>query len=207
MLLLLAYCIIAFTFFILKSFGRLFQGFCLVDSYSLMKMSEEIREVKVAQRGVGLGGSLRVRREKRVCDQGGDEGVTVLDAITCAKQTDSRVHVDRTIPQGTSPGDFAVAVPCCWRLKCKPCGGLVDLRAFALSTIRGIVFVNTCSLSARSRSLSRKVANSANKLGSCTSSSGSRLMLNKAKRFFSRHESNREIPISLFQRVNSQFYL
>lgn len=68
-------------------------------------------------------------------------------------------------------------LPCCWRLKCKPCGGLQDLRAFALSTIRGIVFIKIWSRSVKSRSVSRNVANPENNSGSCTSSSGSRLML------------------------------
>lgn len=38
------------------------------SDYSLVKMSEEVGEVEVAQRGVGLGGSLRIRREERVRD-------------------------------------------------------------------------------------------------------------------------------------------
>lgn len=168
-------------------------------------MSKEVGEVEVAQRGMCLRGSLRIRREERIRDQGRDESVTILHAITYVKETDSRIHVDRIISQGTWPENIAMAVPCCWRLKCKPCGGLVDRRAFALSTIRGIILVNTCSLSAMSRSLSRKFANSANKLGSCTSSSGSRLMLNKPKRSLFRYGSDRVRFVSLFHTVNLQF--
>ena len=46
-------------------------------------MSEEICKIEIAQRGMRFRGSLRVRRKERVCDSGGDESVTVFDAITC----------------------------------------------------------------------------------------------------------------------------
>lgn len=54
-------------------------------NHSLVEVSEEIGEIEIAQRRVGFGGSLRVCREECVRDQGGDEGVTVLDAVACRK--------------------------------------------------------------------------------------------------------------------------
>jgi len=59
--------------------------FVALGSHSLVEMSEEVCKVEIAQRRMGLRGSLRVRREKRVRDQGGDEGVTVLDAVACVR--------------------------------------------------------------------------------------------------------------------------
>jgi len=50
-----------------------------------VEVSEEVCKIEIAQRRMGLRGSLRVRREERVRDQGGDEGVTVLDAVACVR--------------------------------------------------------------------------------------------------------------------------
>lgn len=61
---------LALSFFKLDTIDGLFRGLGPEDSgfYSLVKMSEEVGEVEVAQRRVGFGGSFRVRREERVRD-------------------------------------------------------------------------------------------------------------------------------------------
>lgn len=153
-------------------------------------MPKEVCKIKVFQSRMSLWCSLRISGEEGVGNQGGHKRVTVLHGVSCINKEKFVVQMSKLYRNYTVNIMIFFEkylcimkkfhrIPCCCKLKCRPCGGLCVLRDLALFAILGIVFVKTCSRSAALRSSSRKLARPSNRSGSWTSSSGSRLMLEK----------------------------